>query len=77
MRYLVLPGVPVLSLEDKVSLGRLVVYLLPMGVAMVGTISTRIRIFWLESVITNTVAVSKCCTSSLLPPNVDKQTVLC
>ena len=46
-----------------------------MGVAMDGKISTRIGIFWLESVITNTVAVSKCCTSLLLPPNVDKQTI--
>ena len=40
-----------------------------------GTICTRTGIFWLKSVIMNTVAVSKCCTSLLLPQNVDKQTV--
>ena len=50
-------------------------FLVSMGVAMHGTICTRTGIFWLESVIMNKVDVSKCCTSLLLPQNVDKQTV--
>ena len=45
------------------------------GVEMVGTINTRIGIFWPLSVITFTIATSVCCALLLVLPNDDKYIV--